>query len=147
MSPGLFGTFEYRVDEKGRVPLPPRWRHEFRGEFYLTVAAEKCVTGYSSAEWDKVIADLGKDPIPDEITRQVKRQMLADAYSAELDSQGRVVLSPTVREHAGIGDTVVVVGQDNYFEVWNPELWRAEKTAAREKASENIEKMKTQRRQ
>lgn len=147
MSPGLVGTFEYRVDEKGRVPLPPRWRHEFPGEFYLTQAEDRCIRGYSAAEWDRVIADLGSDPIPDERTRQVKRHFLADAYAAELDSQGRVVLTPAVREHAGIVDSAVVVGQGNYFEIWSPELWRAAKAVAKEQATDNIEKLKAQRRQ
>ncbi|MEW6142011.1 MAG: division/cell wall cluster transcriptional repressor MraZ [Chloroflexota bacterium] len=143
----MVGTFEYRVDEKGRVPLPPRWRHEFRGEFYLTVAAEKCVTGYSADEWKRVTADLGSDPIPNETTRRVKRRMLADAYAAELDAQGRVILSPILREHAGIVDSAIVIGQDNYFEVWNPESWRAEHAVSTEQAPENIEKLRAQRRQ
>ncbi len=147
MSTGLVGTFEYKVDEKGRVPLPPRWREELRGGFFLTVVAEKCITGYSEAEWGRVVADLGSDPMPDERTRRIKRQLMADAYRVEMDAQGRVVLLPVVREHAGITDSAVVVGAGNYFEVWNPEQWRAEKAIVREHVKEDIESLRAQRRQ
>ena len=48
-----FGEFEYKIDEKGRVPLPPKFRRELNEGLTLAPGVEKCITAYPLAEWKK----------------------------------------------------------------------------------------------
>jgi len=50
----FFGEFEYRLDEKGRVPIPPRFRRELKEGVVLTPGIEKCTTAYPLSEWKKL---------------------------------------------------------------------------------------------
>jgi len=49
----FFGEFEYRIDEKGRIPVPPKFRSELREGVVLTPGLEKCVIAYPLSEWKK----------------------------------------------------------------------------------------------
>lgn len=133
------GNYDYKVDEKGRVPVPPRFRQELKGEVILTAVAEKCITAYSAAGWQAVVGRLAKDSIPSAKLRKLKRAIIGAAYEAEVDGQGRVVLPFKLRSHAAIGESVVVVGNGDYFEIWQPELWAAEVATVAEEAWQLIE--------
>ena len=54
----FFGEFEYRIDEKGRVPIPPKFRNELKEGVALTPGVEKCITVYPLPEWKKLAATL-----------------------------------------------------------------------------------------
>jgi MraZ protein len=141
------GEYEYKVDEKGRVPIPPKWRREFGGSLYLTSGADKCVTSYTVEEFDRARNEVGDNSLQSVLARKLLRAIVGASQLVELDGQGRVVISSSLRAHASIGDSAVVVGLGNHFEIWNPELWRDEKTADVAEMSQNIEKLKAERRQ
>ena len=50
----FFGEFKYRIDEKGGVPIPPRFRKELKEGVVLTPRIEKYITVYSLAERKKL---------------------------------------------------------------------------------------------
>ena len=50
----FFGESEYRIDEKGKVPTPPRFRRELKEGVVLTPGIEQCITAYPLAEWKKL---------------------------------------------------------------------------------------------
>ncbi len=54
----FFGEFGYKLDVKGRVPLPPRFRSALKEGVVLTPGIEKCVTAYTVAEWGKLAAGV-----------------------------------------------------------------------------------------
>ena len=54
----FFGEFEYRIDEKGRIPIPPKFRRELREGLVLTPGLEKCVVAYPVSEWKKLAETL-----------------------------------------------------------------------------------------
>lgn len=137
----FFGEYEYKVDEKGRVPLPPKFRHEFREGVILTRGAEKCISAYPLAEWKRLAESLGAQPMTPSKVRSLKRIIFGAAYSLELDAQGRVALPTHLRQYAEISDAAVVVGADNYIEIWDPRLWNSEKTSAEEQVWQIIESL------
>ena len=49
----FFGEFDYKIDEKGRVPLPPKFRNELKDGVVLSPGVEKCINAYPLAEWKK----------------------------------------------------------------------------------------------
>jgi len=130
----FFGEFEYRIDEKGRIPIPPKFRRELRDGVVLTPGIEKCITAYPLAEWRKLATNLTTGPIIRSKLRKLNRAIFATAFSMPIDGQGRVTLPMPLRQYAGIEDEVVVAGANNYLELWNKEQWESEKAISQEEA-------------
>ncbi|MBI4303560.1 MAG: division/cell wall cluster transcriptional repressor MraZ [Chloroflexi bacterium] len=137
----FFGEFEYRIDEKGRVPLPPKFRKELANGVVLTPGMEKCIVAYPVAEWKKLADNLTKGSVSPSKLRRLNRAIFATAYSMYADGQGRIALPTPLREYADIRDEVVIIGDNTYLELWNREQWQAEKAASREQAWQILESM------
>jgi MraZ protein len=137
----FFGEFEYRIDEKGRVPIPPRFRRELREGVVLTPGVERCITAYPLSEWKKVADTLTTGSITQSKLRRLNRAIFATAFSLNIDAQGRIALPIPVRLYAGIEDEVVIAGANNYLELWNKEQWEAEKAISQEQTWQIIESL------
>jgi MraZ protein len=138
----FFGEYEYRIDEKGRMPVPPKFRSELKGQsIMLTPGVERCLNVYPSSEWKKVAAAMTTGPIAPNKLRRLNRALFATAFSIQLDGQGRIILPPPLRGYAGIEEEVVIAGVNNYFEIWNKEEWESEKAISQEEAWQIIESL------
>lgn len=135
----FFGEYQYKVDDKGRLPLPPKFRRELKTGMILTKGMEKCITIYPPAEWKRVSDSLAAKAVSPASLRKLTRALFGNAFSVSFDGQGRIVLPHTLRDYAGIGDTAIVVGANNSVELWSEDDWRAEKISADEQAAEIIE--------
>ena len=136
----FFGEYPYKVDEKGRVPLPPKFRRQMREGVILTRGmGEKCIAVYPIAEWKRLSESLAAKAVTPANLRKLNRSIFGSAFDASLDGQGRITLPFSLREYAGIGDTVIVVGANNFIELWCEGEWQSEKTSADEQASQIIE--------
>jgi MraZ protein len=132
----FIGEFEYRMDEKGRVPIPPKFRTEElkKDGVILCPGMEKCITIYSPSEWKKLADSLTSGPIMPSKLRKLNRAIFATAFSLEIDGQGRIVIPTQLRQYAGINDEVVMAGANTYLELWGKELWNSEKLNSQEEA-------------
>jgi len=137
----FYGEYPYKVDDKGRVPLPPKFRRELKAGMILTKGLEKCITVYSPEEWKRVSERLAARAVSPASSRKLTRSLFGSAFSASFDGQGRIVLPYSLREYAGIGDAAVVVGVNNAIELWGEEDWKAEKSSADEQAAKIIESL------
>ena len=137
----FFGEFEYKIDEKGRLPLPPRFRAHLKDGVVLTPGVEKCITAYPLSEWKKLAAALTGSSVTRSKLRQLNRALFATAFYLNIDGQGRVNLPVPLREHAEIVDEVVVAGANNYLELWNKVHWEEEKALSQEQAWQIIESL------
>jgi MraZ protein len=115
------GEYEYTLDDKGRLVVPPRFRGALGERFVATRGFDGCVVLYPESEWAQVEAKLRSEPVAN---RRFVRYLLGSAVECELDRQGRFVLPPPLREHAGIGREAVVVGLINKVEVWSKDRWQ-----------------------
>ena len=140
----FFGEFEYKIDEKGRVPIPPKFRRELKEGVVLTPGVEKCIIAYPLPEWKKLAATLTTSVTSNKL-RRLNRAIFATAFSLNIDGQGRVALPIPLRQHAGIEDEVVIAGANNYFELWNKEQWESEKAISQEQAWQIIESLERHR--
>ncbi len=141
----FLGEYEYKVDNKGRLPLPPKFRQELRGELVLTKGLEKCIVIYTAEEWHKIADTLSARAVPSSKFRTMNRAMFGKAFSLSLDAQGRIALPSLLRNSSEIGDIAIVVGANNCIEIWNPILWDSEKTVAEEQLWQIIESLEEQR--
>jgi MraZ protein len=137
----FFGEFEYKLDDKGRLPLPPRFRAHLKDGVVLTPGIEKCVTAYPLADWRKLASTLTGSSVARSKLRQLNRALFATAFYLNIDGQGRISLPAPLREHAEISDEVVVAGGNIYFELWNKVLWEEEKAASQQRAWQIIESL------
>jgi MraZ protein len=137
----FLGEFEYRIDEKGRVPLPPKFRRELQDGLVLTQGPEKCIIGYAATQWEKIASSFTTGTIAPSKLRRLTRAIFGTAFSLLLDGQGRIVLPGSLREYAGIKDEVVIIGANTYFELWNKEQWASEKAISQEQAWQIIESL------
>ncbi len=137
----FYGEYNYKIDEKGRVAIPPRFRRELKDGVVLSSGVEKCINVYPLSEWRKLATSLTSSQLTPNKMRRLKRAIFSTAFNFDIDGQGRVALPIPLREHAEIQEDVVVAGANNYLEIWNQVLWEEEKAISQEQAWQIIESL------
>lgn len=135
----FFGEFEYKLDEKGRVLIPPEFRDALKSGLVLMPGLEKCIAAYPLAEWKKIAASLNTGSLTPIKFRRLSRALFAAAFSRQIDGQGRIALPAPLREYAGIGEEVVIAGVNTHLEIWGKKQWESEKALSQEQAWQIIE--------
>ena len=138
------GISNLNIDIKGRVAIPARYRDSIianaSGEMVITVDhMDRCLLLYPMDQWMKVEQVLMSLPNMNRSVRNMQRLVLGHASEVELDSQGRVRLSPPLREYANLQKKSVLVGQANKFELWDAETWNIQRDEWLAEAQGNLE--------
>lgn len=123
------GRFEYAIDPKGRVSIPAPFRDsllESGSESFVITSYNNCIFAYSLAEWTRKMETLAKVPSTDVKLGRFKRLFVGGSTEVVPDKQGRVLVPPSLRKYAGLGDSAVIVGMLSHFEIWSEERWMAE---------------------
>lgn len=139
----FFGEFSYKLDEKGRIPVPPRFRALLKDGMILSPGPEKFIAAYSIKEWQKLSEQIDNSVASPSKLRKLKRSVFGQAFTAGMDGQGRISLPEKQREYAGIASGAVVVGVSNHLEIWSEEAWEAEKADDLAQAWEIIETLES----
>ena len=138
----FYGEFGYRMDEKGRIPLPPRFRAQLKDGLVLMPGVDNCITAYTMTEWARIAESLNtKSGVTRSKVRKLNRALFSTAFHINIDGQGRISLPVQLREHAGIDEEVIVVGANNCLELWNKVAWEDEKASSRDKVWDIIENL------
>ncbi len=140
----FFGEYEYKIDDKGRVPIPPRFKRELKDGMWLIPGIEPCIMVYTLSEWKKLSAEVTTGAINRSKLRKLNRALFATAFYINLDGQGRMALPAPLREHAGIEEELVIAGANTYLELWNKEQWEQEKASSQEQVWQIIESLERQ---
>lgn len=124
------GANAISLDAKGRLAMPSRYRDELlsrcAGQLIVTVdAVDPCLCVYPLIEWELIEAKLRQLPSFVEENRRLQRVLIGNAVDLELDGNGRFLVPPRLREHAGLDKHVMLVGQLNKFQLWNENAWNA----------------------
>lgn len=121
----LQGYEQYSLDEKGRVNIPSRMRRalsdEADGTFILTRGNDNCVAAYPLNEWKKYMDMISQLNQFDEKNRRFMRAFLKWNVEVTLDKQNRVTIPKQHLELANITKNVVILGQFDHIEFWDPE--------------------------
>ncbi len=137
----FYGEFDYKIDEKGRMPIPPRFRNFLKDGVVLTPGPDKCITAYTLPEWKKLATTLTTSSLTRSKTRRLNRVFFATAFTTKMDGQGRIAIPAPLREHAEIVDEAVIAGANTYLEIWNKAHWEEEKSISQEHAWQIIESL------
>ncbi len=120
----FLGTYEPRLDDKGRVILPARFREDMEGGVVLTRGQERCLYAFPAQEFESMTADLQRAPLASKQARDWVRVMLSGASKEIPDKQGRIVVPPNLRAYAGLDRDLAVIGAGARAEIWNADSWR-----------------------
>ncbi len=135
----FYGEFDYKIDDKGRVPIPPKFRDALKDGVVLTPGQDGCITAYPPREWNAIASKYASPGLSKAKMRRLSRALFATAFSTRVDNQGRIAIPAPLRAHAGIGDDAVVAGTNNSFEIWDAARWESEKSISQEEAWQIIE--------
>ncbi len=119
----FLGTYSPRLDEKGRVFLPAKFRDELAGGLVITKGQERCLYVFSAAEFGRLTERLREAPLTAKGARDYSRVFFASAHDDTPDKQGRVTVPPGLREYAGLDRDCVVIGANTRVEIWDAAAW------------------------
>jgi MraZ protein len=119
----FLGQFQHNLDEKGRLMIPAPFRQTLEGGAFITQGFDRCLMVMTEAYFQQVYELLTNMNIADNNARLLRRMILSNAYSVELDKVGRIVVPPNLRQFAGFDGEAIVAGQGEYFEIWTPAEW------------------------
>ncbi len=114
------------MDPQSRVVVPQKFREALESGAILARGIDGCIEVYPPVEWEQVAARVKRFSPYERNARILRRLTFSGAFNGSVDRQGRMVLPQALRQHAGITDEVVIIGQDTYFEIWSPQKWGQE---------------------
>ena len=141
-TPVFRGVTHLALDAKGRMAIPARHRDglapapaaeadtatDAAAPLVLTADPSRCLLLYPRAGWEPIQARLMSFSSFDDKIRGLQRLLVGHAEDVEMDGTGRILVSPALRQYAGLDHRVVLVGQGNRFELWDETRWLAETT-------------------
>jgi MraZ protein len=123
----FLGTFDYAMDERGRVPLPPRYRDAFRGGIVLSQGSpDRCLRVFTQEAFDEQASEYTAESAMHRRGRDLRKAFFSRSHPAELDKQNRILIPGALREYAGLSNKVLVVGAGEWLEIWSPEHFSEE---------------------
>lgn len=122
------------LDTKGRLAIPARYRdqlqHSGATQLVVTIDTEEpCLLLYPLAEWEIIEQKLQALPSFNKVARRIQRLLIGHATELEMDTNGRLLLPPLLREYASLDKRVMLVGQGKKFEVWDEQQWQTGRAA------------------
>jgi MraZ protein len=123
--PVFLGTHTPRLDDKGRLALPARFRSELEGGLVICKGQDRCLYVFPVAEFARVTDALRSAPVTDRRVRDYSRVLFASASNEVPDGQGRITVPPSLREYAALSKDCVVIGANTRVEVWDATAWQA----------------------
>ncbi len=134
------GADALSLDAKGRLAIPARHRDALLAAaagrpLVLTAHPHRCLLLYPAPAWQPIRDQILKASSLDVRAASIKRVMVGHVRNEELDSAGRLLLAPVLREHAQLGKTAYLVGMGSHFEIWSEEGWQRQNELAAEALS------------
>jgi MraZ protein len=121
----FLGTHEPRLDEKGRLILPAKFREELSTGLVITKGQERCLYVFPASEFATITETLRQAPVTAKSARDYQRVMFAGAHDEIPDRQGRVTIPQGLRTYAGLERECVVIGANTRVEIWDSAAWSA----------------------
>ncbi|MFK4729171.1 division/cell wall cluster transcriptional repressor MraZ [Agromyces mediolanus] len=137
----FLGTYEPKLDEKGRIILPAKFREELSSGLVLTRGQERCIYVFSAREFEQMSDKIRQAPVTSKQARDYMRVFLSGASAETPDKQHRVTIPATLRGYAGLDRDLAVIGAGSRVEIWDAEAWQhylAEQEAAFAETAEEV---------
>src|SRR3546814_6051060 len=120
----FFGTYTPKLDDKGRLFLPAKFREDLAEGLVVTRGQERCLTVWSMEDFGRLTDRLREAPVTNKGTRDYVRMLFAAASQEVPDKQGRIGIPAVLREYASLSKDVMVIGAMNRIEIWDSASWQ-----------------------
>jgi MraZ protein len=120
----FFGTYTPRLDDKGRLFLPAKFRDELAEGLVVTRGQERCLYVWSMEEFTKLTERLRETSVTNKSARDYVRMFFAGASDETPDKQGRITVPPMLRGYASLERDCIVIGAMNRIEIWDAASWQ-----------------------
>ncbi|MAL02576.1 MULTISPECIES: division/cell wall cluster transcriptional repressor MraZ [Alcaligenaceae] len=118
------GCSALTLDAKGRVTIPTRHRDALtsadQGRLTLTRHPDGCLLVYPRSVWEDRREQIARFPMS---ARPLQRLLLGNALDVDMDGSGRILVSPELRQAAGLAREVMLLGMGSHFELWDAAEW------------------------
>lgn len=123
--PLLLGTYTPKMDKKGRMALPAKFRGQLGEGMVMARGQERCVYLLPQTEFRRIAMQIQRTSMGNKAAREYLRVFLSGAVDQDPDKQGRVLVPQMLRDYANLGDDIVVIGVGTRAEIWNRQAWEA----------------------
>ena len=139
----ISGEYRYAMDDKGRLMVPASIRKSIAGNLVVvTRGIDRCLWLFPPEEWKEVSTKLvGSSSLFLSRDRMIQRRFLAPAQEIEIDRSGRIAISPTLRDYAGLHKDCIVLGINSYVELWDEKTYRTYETETDDQYKEAAEEI------
>ena len=137
----FLGTHTPRLDEKGRLFLPARFRDQLSEGIVITKGQERCLYVFRQADFVAQGTALASAPLTAKRVRDYSRVFFASAFDDVPDRQGRITVPLKLREYAGLDRDCVVIGANTRVEIWDAEAWRSYEAEQEQAFAEQAEEV------
>ena len=119
----LLGTHTPRLDDKGRLILPAKFRGQLAPGLVMTRGQERCLYLLPMDEFRRMYEQIRLAPITSKQSRDYLRVFLSGASDEMPDKQGRISIPANLRQYAGLDRDVAVIGMGTRVEIWDATAW------------------------
>jgi MraZ protein len=123
--PVFLGTHTPKLDDKGRLTLPAKYRDELRGGMMITKGQDHCLYVFPREVFEQLAHKVAEAPFTNESVRAYQRYLFAGTDEQHPDSQGRIPIAAELRRYAGLSKECVVIGAVNRLEIWDAQAWQS----------------------
>jgi MraZ protein len=137
----FLGTYAPKLDDKGRLILPAKFRDELSRGVVLTRGQERCLYVFAESEFERHVEKIREAPLTSKAGRDYLRLFLSGASAEVPDKQFRVTIPPALREYAGLNRDLTVIGAGTRAEIWDQAAWESYYTDREQSFSETEEEV------
>jgi MraZ protein len=137
----FLGTHTPRLDDKGRLILPAKFRTELADGLVVTRGQERCLYVFAMDEFVRIADQMRAAPVTSKGVRDYLRVFLSGASDEAMDKQGRITVPPVLREYAGLTRDCAVIGAGARIEIWDAAAWSTYLAATEQAFSEQSEEV------
>ena len=119
----FMGEFNNKLDAKGRMIVPSKFREDLSEQFVITRGLDKCLFGYTHEEWSRIEEKMKNLPLTKRDARKFMRLFFSGATAVEVDKQGRINIPQNLRTYAGLSKDCTIIGVSSRIEIWDSEEW------------------------
>ena len=120
----FLGTYTPKLDDKGRLTLPAKFRDELRGGLMITKGQDHCLYVFTREAFAEMATKVASAPLTSESARAFQRNLFSGTDEQNPDAQGRIAITPELRRYAGLTKDCVVIGAFTRAEIWDAQAWQ-----------------------
>ena len=138
----FLGNYKNKLDLlKGRTAVPAKFRRLLGKKVIITQGYEESLMLIRADQWEKVVGDVTDASFLTGAARQTERFLLGSAFDISLDSQGRFIIPPGLRQYASLEKEIVFVGVGSRIEIWGKSAWQKQQKYLAENIAQISEKL------